>query len=224
MKGGRTYSRRLYDLEKVAGRIKSRYICISAEAKLDLEWWIGCASLFNGKSMIQKPTFCFSPTSDASRKGFGAHCGRDWFVGSRSDELKFYTDCGHVVPPPQDLPTEELDNINVLELYPVLHSIERWGPVFESHKVILITDNLQVLQIVKMGRSINKTCMQWLHRLFWLSVQYDLEFESDYIASKENVCADTLPRVMYPEVQGKLDELLLEVDLCCKNVLLDHFR
>lgn len=118
MKGGRTYCRRLYDLEKVASKIKSRYVRISAEAMKDLKWWAGCAYLFNGKSIIHKPLFCFSPTSDASRMEFGAHCGRDWFVGTWSGNLGLVTPWGHELQTPDELLPEDLEN--VLELYPVL--------------------------------------------------------------------------------------------------------
>lgn len=224
MKGGRTFCRRLYDLEKVASKMKGKFIRISSEAKKDLQWWHSCAPIFNGRSIIQKPSFCFHPTSDASKKGFGAHCGRDWFAGSWSEDWGDNSVCGHFVPPPSDLPEEELGNINVLELFPVLHAIERWGPICVSHKIVLITDNLQVLHMIRSGRSCNSTCMTWLRKIFWLSVKYDLEFVSEYIPSQDNTCADTLSRLSYPDTQGKLDDLLLDVDLCCKGILLDRFR
>lgn len=51
--------------------------------------------------------------------------------------------------------------------------------------------------MVRTGHSINTTCMKWLRNLFWLSVKYDLEFESEYIASKDNICADTISRLLY---------------------------
>lgn len=226
MKGGRTYCRRLYDLEKIASKLRGRYIRISSEARKDLEWWLGCAPFFNGRSVIKKPVFCFTPTTDASKKGFGAHCGRDWFAGSWYKDWSDDSECGHYISPPSDLPDSELDNINVLELYPVLLVllVERWGPLCESHKLVLITDNLQVLHMVRTGRSVNSTCMSWLRKLFWLSVQYDLEFESEYITSKDNICADTLSRLMYSDCSDKLEELLLGFDLCCKDILLDRFR
>lgn len=159
--------------------------------------------------------------SDSSLRGFAVHLGDDWAYGSWENNLTFDTSCGHCGCPPTELSTEDRVNINVLELWPVIARIKKWCKMYSHHKLIVVTDNLQVLAKVKTGRSINSRCMQWLS--FWVCVEFDIDLEPKYIRSAENIVADTLSRVSYAPTVNRLGELLSSYSLCCKNELVDFF-
>lgn len=223
VKGGRTYCRRLYDLEKVANKARGGYVRLSDQAREDLEWWEKFSEHFNGKSTIKKPEFIQKPTSDASLLGFGSICGNDWFCGSWTKPAPIENECSHFVNPPV-IPEHDIANINVLELYPVLEGLSRWKNLFRGHRVALVIDNLQVFYMIRTGRSVNKTCMLWLREIFWLCALNDIEITSEYIPSSENVIADTLSRLDYQSVSSRINELLDGCDMCCKLMLIESSR
>lgn len=223
VKGGRTFCRRLYDLEKEANRKGSRFVCLSPDAVEDLIWWERFGATFNGQSTIKKPIYPLYPTSDASLLGFAAHLGVDWFCGVWLNPNCNNIGCDHVVSPPE-MSDNDLKNINVLELYPVLAGIHRWKNLLRGHEVVVQIDNLQVYYMVRTGRSCNQTCMKWIRELFWLCANNDIDLSSIYIPSKENVVADALSRLKYDNVSSNINELLSETDLCCKGLLLDFCR
>lgn len=223
IKGGRSYCRRLYDLEKVAGTTKSKRVKITNDAMEDLLWWERFGAQFNGRSTIKKQVYLLKPTSDASQKGFGAYMGKDWFFGEWEDQDPPQIGCGHKLPAPE-IPKADHGNINVYEFYPVLEGIRRWKDSLSGYLVVIVTDNLQVYHIIRTGRSVNKTCMVCVRELFWLCASADIELVPEYIASKENVIADTLSRLQYRRVRDDIVNLLGDHNLCCKNALLQFCR
>lgn len=223
VKGGRTFCRRLYDLEKEANRKNSKVVGLTPEAAEDLVWWEKFATMFNGKSTIKKNVFPLYPTSDASMLGFAAYLGTDWFTGVWLNPSYPESNCSHFVTAP-DLSDSDLKNINVLELYPVLVGIDRWKETLKGHEVVVQIDNLQVYYMIRTGRSCNTTCMRWIRQLFWICFKNDIELSTVYIPSKDNVIADTLSRVGYKNVAASVCELLEGVDLCCKEVILNFCR
>ena len=62
-------------------------------------------------------------------------------------------------------------NINVLEMWPILVAVRRWGPTWEDTTVVFVTNNTQVRAALNSGRSKNKTTMAWLRLIFWVSIQ-----------------------------------------------------
>lgn len=214
VKGGRTFCRRLYDLQKMA--IQKR--------REDVEWWSRFIRVFNGKSAIGKVLYNDEMISDSSMRGFAVHLGKDWTYGSWDNTISFDSKCEHRCISPTVLNQEDLSNINVLELWPVVVGINRWCNKFAHHKLVVVTDNLQVHAMVRTGRSTNFRCMQWLRGLFWVCVTYDIELEPRYIASADNVVPDTLSRIGYTSTVNKLEPLLENHELCCKGGLLKFFR
>lgn len=79
----------------------------------------------------------------------------------------FDSDCGHLCPISPNLSAADRVNINVLELWPVVMGIRRWGHAMVGKLVNVVVDNLQVLYMIKTGRSVNAQCMEWLRDLFW---------------------------------------------------------
>lgn len=174
----------------------------------------------NGKAMINKPTIEFKSTSDASSKGFAGYLNEDWFYGIWSGSEGLNSDCNHYVAPPE-IPAKDFGNINVFELVPVYLGVHRWKAQFTSHRIIIVSDNYQVVCMIKTGRSKNATCMKWLKKIFWLGVEYDIEFEAEYIRSSDNIIADCLSRLSYPAMRQKTPILLRDVKLWCIEKLFE---
>ena len=84
-----------------------------------------------------------------------------------------------------------MDNINVLEVWPVLAAVRRWGHLWDSRTIVFVTDNTQVKAALNLGRSRNKTTMVWLHLIFWSSVRYNFDVQSVYINTKDNIICDS---------------------------------
>ena len=215
VKGGRTFSRRLFDL--CAKARNKGVIRVSGETQKDFKWWWDFCAVFNCRSLILNDNYDLPMVSDASIKGFGAWCGKDYFYGSWvNDEAFFEKGCGHQVEPPvyDNLHVHDR-NINVYELYPVLVGIKRWAKTYANTRVNCITDNMQVLAMLNSGRSKNKLCMEWLREIFWICFIHNIEIYSTYIKSEDNVLADQLSRLQYKGFPEKCQNTLIENEMCC---------
>lgn len=223
VRGGRTFCRRLYDAHKVACNTKSKCVRLNAAAKADIEWWSRFAELFNGKATILNAYFASDMTSDASLKGFAVYINDDWAAGTWSNEISVDSSCQHIACSPS-FDVYDNSNINVLELWPVLIGCHRWAHRFRNTRIRCWIDNMQVVYMLRTGRSSNPTCMGWLREIFWLSVLFNFSLEPEYIPSECNVLADTLSRVSYPKTACKLVELIDVDSLCCGDTLLHASR
>lgn len=223
VRGGRSFCRRLYDLDKCAALNQLKHVSLSIEAKRDIEWWHDFVHVFNGNSTIKKIPCVYSVVSDSSLRGYAAHFDKDWLIGSWTQDLTLDTPCCHAVPRPA-LNDFDIVNINVLELYPVLCALKRWPEFFRGLGIEIVTDNNQVMFMLRTGRSSNKQCMEWIREIFWLSATYDFDITATYIQSSANVLADTLSRVLYPATSNELLSTLERFDICCNQHLVDFSR
>lgn len=194
--GGRTFSRRVYDL---IASVKKRdhKIRLNDEFRLDLRWWLEFSANFNGRARIIQPRqSVLAVYSDASLFGFGATHNADWLAGcfKFSDERELQGWLGHHFVGSADSGCRT-ENINVLELWPVLAGVRRWGHLWSDRTVVFITDNTQVLAAINSGRSKNKTSMAWLRLIFWASVKHNFDIQSVYINTRDNIVCDSLSRL-----------------------------
>ena len=216
VRGGRTFSRRIFDLSASYTR-RSKSIPLDDAIKEDIKWWIAFCGVFNGKACIIRDCHPLSMFSDASFKGFGAWLGKDWFFGCWSEDASIHLPpgCGHIEPPP-DLNLTK--NINVFELWPLVVGLRRWGHHFRNSKLHFITDNMQVLAMVNTGRSANKLCMSWLREMFWMCFLWNIDICASYIKSEDNILADALSRLPYMGVPAKCLSLLMDSNMCCSSL------
>lgn len=221
VRGGRTFCRSIYNLEKLASKNPRKCVNLTAEVVSDIEWWNHFAHIFNGRATIQKPRFELCQYSDASLRGFAVFLGVDWVAGVWEGYTFPFsdTDCTHWVDPP-DIPPADIDNINVYELAPVLMGIRRWAPRYSQSLVTIKTDNMQVFFMIRSGRSRNNTCMRWLKEIFWVCVEWDIELETEYVTSESNELADALSRLGYFSTHFTSHEIVKSCELCCKESLL----
>lgn len=188
--------------------------------KDDIEWWFHFSEMFNGKAAIVQSYFMSDLTSDASRTGFAIYTDFDLVAGVWSDDIDTDTPCQHIVKSPK-FDVFDSANINVLELWPILVGLHRWCTLLRNSRIRVWVDNMQVLYMLKTGRSSNPTCMYWLREIFWLSVLFNFSIEPNYIPSEANIVADTLSRLSYPKTAKNLSNLVSVDQMCCSELLLD---
>lgn len=217
--GGRTFSRRVYDIISSLKR-PSHKAKLGEEFKLDLRWWIDFAKEFNGKAkIIPSLEPVISVYSDASLKGFGALHGRDWIAGfyANSGSEREASWLGHHWADADD-PGCETDNINVLELWPVVLAVDRWAERWGNRTVMIITDNTQVRAAINTGRSKNKTSMKWLRRIFWKSIKFNFDLQSVYINTHVNVICDSLSRLDSFKNIARIRDSDIAGLMCCNEI------
>ena len=142
---------------------------LNDEFHLDLKWWLEFAAKFNGKArIIPSVDPALAVYCDSSKFGFGALHADDWvacaFNFKDSRELQGWL--GDHFVSADDIGCSS-DNINILEMWPILVGVRCWGHLSEDHTVVFITDNTQVMAALNSGRSKNKITMGWLRLIFW---------------------------------------------------------
>ena len=205
IRGGRTFSRRMINLANSCSG-KWDIIGLPDWFKADIMWWKQFCSIFNGKApVIDNKVFMNEPVAtDSSMSGFGAVWQSDYVVGSWSPNPVIYADL--IVPESHwaegPLHSKENPDINLLELWPVLVAVWRWGREWIGSKVRFKSDNTQVVTMINTGRSRSVYCMAWLRELFWLCFIYDLHITAEYIRTSDNIIPDFLSRVTDPRVRS----------------------
>lgn len=217
--GGRTFSRRVYDmLSKCRGR--NYKVRLNEDFREDLYWWLDYMAVFNGKTKIiptDKPVIAMY--SDSSRKGFGALYGADWIAGTFQENKDLKQWLGHHWADADDKNCDT-DNINVLEMWPVLKGVEKWGPEWRDKTIIVVTDNTQVRAALNTGRSTNKTTMRWLRKIFWCSIMNNFDIQSVYINTKNNVICDSLSRLDAFKNIARIRDVDVMGRMCCHTLFL----
>ena len=225
VKGGKIFCKSIYELYKTLVRRNAKFIKVPDNVTDDLLWWKRLCRYFNGSSKICRESFPWPLVSDSSFKGFGAYLGEDWVAGVWHDEdcIALASTCNHVAfRPTYDLLS--YDNINELELWPIVVGLKRWALLFKNCTVTVFTDNTQVMYMLLNGGSSNEVCKKWIKEIFWLCAIYNINLLPKYINTKANLVADTLSRLPYFDSYMKLEECLLGSNLCCLNDLFQIFR
>ena len=211
VRGGRTYTRRIYDLLRDAGP-QCKRIVLSELAMLDLKWWATFISSFNGKArMFDKSCEVVTLTTDASSSGFGGHSVYDYYWG-------FWGDHDPVCPHQAKAPLEPIyrDNINVGELWPVLVALQRSCVSWKNCVVEVVTDNTQVYHELRTGGGSNPTTMGWLREVFWTTAMFNIYIKPSWIKSEDNLLADCLSRLRNVDSITVCADQIIDFDLCCR--------
>ena len=216
VKGGRTFSRRVINVVKYLPDRTHMYY-IPSWMKLDLEWWHSFMQTFNGKAKVITGDVDseISFGTDSSMTGFAAVWQSDWVLGvwgTTHPRTDISVPLHHLDCPP--IENEGCSDINVLELWPVLAAVGRWGTDWKDRKVRLWTDNTQVLHMIMTGRSRSVRCMSWIRELFWRCAIYNIQLVASHIATGDNVVPDYFSRLFDVKRRGYIQYELLS-NLCC---------
>ena len=213
--GGRTHSRRFYDLYKVILKNDLKRVKLGKSVREDLDWWLKFCATFNGKRKIEYEEYPIPLISDSSLKGFAVYKGKEWLGGTWEGEIALESSsCGHITSPP-GMDTYDRSNINKLELWPILEGLRCWYPDFKGKSVTIFTDNTQVMYMLRKGTSTNSTCMEWLREIFWITKIFNIRIVAKYVNTKSNLVADTLSRLLYIRNEGEARKCLEGSGLCC---------
>ena len=94
----------------------------------------------------------------------------------------------------------EDDNINVLELWPIVVGLNRRALHLRNKSLFVFTDNTQVMFMLLHGNSVNATCCRWIREIFWLTAIFNINIIPKYINTNSHLVADTLSRLLYPNI------------------------
>ena len=225
VKGGKMFCRNTYELYKKLMISGKKHINLSQEVISDFNWWLRIFPFFNGTVKMFTPEFEYPMLSDSSLKGFAVYMGSDWVAGTWSDyeHIPLKSKCGHVgFRPVWD--NCDRNNINELELWPVVIGLKRWVESFRDKAVCVFTDNTQVMFMLLNGSSSNLTCRNWLKEIYWLCAVYNIVIHPKYINTKSNLVADTLSRLPYFKSGLDIEDLIGQSDLCCLDNLFMAYR
>ena len=215
VRGGRTFTRRIYNLLRDTKASCSR-IALTILAILDLKWWGTFISSFNGKArMFGKDCRVVVLTTDASSTGFGGYSEDDYYWGFWGDHNPV---CGHQAK----APTEPVyyDNINVGELWPVLKALHRCAPSWRDCIIEVVTDNTQVYHELRTGRGSNPTTMAWLREIFWVTALHNIYIKPSWIRSQDNILADSLSRLRNSDCVTICADHIYDFEYCCRPHLI----
>ncbi|VDI74165.1 Hypothetical predicted protein [Mytilus galloprovincialis] len=165
---GRAFLRRLFDL--TIGHSCPHYrITLNSEARADLRAWFDFVSNYNGKSCFLFQKWVSSESlklySDAAgvHGGYAAVFGSTWFAG--------------------EWPQNMLQlHITIKELFPIVLAVEIWGHSLSNHKVLFLTDNQAVADIINKTSSRDKILMKLVRRLVLASLKFNIHFKAKHIA------------------------------------------
>ena len=225
IKGGKIFCKNVYKLYKEMVGKNLRYIHLNQKVKDDLRWWKRFCHYFNGSMKMIEEMYEYPMVSDSSFKGFAVYMDADWAAGvwDNDDYIGVVSQCQHIVSKPL-MEKFELDNINVLELWPIVVGLKRWALKLKNKSLVVFTDNTQVMFMLMNGGSVNECCCNWIKEIFWLTAIYNINLVPKYINTKSNLVADTLSRIVYPHTSSKVVELLNGSNLCCLDLLFGFCR
>ena len=216
IRGGRTFSRRIIDL--LAGLPDGNpRIRLSSNFKSDLDWWIQFAKTFNGKEFIIFPNVGDGPmfSTDASLKGYGLLADTDWQAGYFNSDLQpgGLETCNPAHEHWLNVDVNDDTNINYLELVPIWLALKRYSKTWSNCHVVCLSDNTQVVAMLRKGHSVNKQCMVLLRSIFWICATNNIYVTTEHIQGKFNHIPDMLSRIGF---SNSLSDLSFG-SICCSG-------
>lgn len=184
---GRAFLRRLIDLT-CGVRCPNFYVRLNSEARADMQAWLTFISSFNGKYVFLPTQWSSSDslslyTDAAGSKGFAAVFGSEWFAYAWSDAMKHY-------------------QIAIKELFPIVLALEHWGEKLRDSKVLFLSDNSAVVEIINKQTSKDKVLMKLIRRFVLAALRFNVYFRAKHILGKYNVVADRLSRLLFQEARA----------------------
>lgn len=87
--------------------------------------------------------------------------------------------------------------IAVKELFPIVLALEIWGSEMANRKILFMSDNMAVVEVINKQSSKEKCLMHLLRRLVLVCLSKNIFFKAKHIPGKYNVVADSLSRLQF---------------------------
>ena len=206
VRAGKSFVHRLIDLSSSVRQL-DRFVRLSREARVDLEWWCQFGQEWNGTAMMwhvdwTRPEVVL--TSDASG-GWG--CGAWW--GNRWFQLQWL-----------GLGESASYGITAKELLPIVVAVASWGKAWQGKAVLARCDNMAVVAIVNNGSSKEAEAMHLRRCLSFLEAKWAIHLWAEHVRGVDNEVADLLSRnrldhafCLHPQMERRpeaLDEEVLQ--------------
>lgn len=182
---GRAFLRRLHNA--TIGVTELHYhIRITQSMRQDMYMWISFLESFNGAVYFldqewtsDKNINFYTDSAGSFNLGCGAYFNGEWCF----------------FPWPETwAPSDVLKDMTFLELVPVVLAISLWGGKLANKKIVLHIDNQAVVAILNKLTSKSERVMTLLRSFVLASMKYNILFRAVYIASKDNIVADSISR------------------------------
>lgn len=99
----------------------------------------------------------------------------------------------------------------MLEVLPLLLVCRRFGGRWRNKKVLVFSDNVQLVTLVNKGSVSNSYCMDIIRYVFWECARFNFQLSASHIPGKSNKLADYLSRI------GLDGQLFKSFSLCCSG-------
>ena len=91
-------------------------------------------------------------------------------------------------------PLEDVRDITLLELIPVVLAISTWGSQFSNKKLIMHVDNEALVSVINKQTSKSKNVMTLVRTLVLCLLQNNTTFRSEHVPGSSNKIADSISR------------------------------
>ena len=192
---GRMFTRRLIEhMSTIPEHAADREYPLPAWVKKDLVWWHKWMDQWNGRRQIHPPGWTRNADlhlyTDASKTGYGAVYGSQWFAGTWSEEECRLTQ------------GKKRDNMPGKELLCLVKAAATWGAEW-SRKNLMIelhSDCLPVVMAAKTDTSRSQLLMSLLRTLTYLAATHEFDYRLLHVSGVDNDVADGLSRGQISEV------------------------
>jgi len=180
---GRPFCRRL--INATCGLSKPyHHLRVTKAMKHDLEMWLAFFQDFNGVSVFHDRFWTSNAEADlftdsAAGCGFGIFFAGRWVCERWPDNW---------------VQSGLTQNIMVLEMFPILVSIDLWGQNFRNKRVAFHCDNIAVVHAINTMTSKCDNVMVLLRALTLRCMKYNIMVRAEHIPGKHNIITDSLSR------------------------------
>ena len=156
-------------------------ICLTSAVKGDLHLWLQFLTQFNGKSFFLDFVWLSSDMihlyTDASGSlGYGAVFGRNWLYGAWPKRWSSL-------------------NIVILEMFPIVISVEIWANRLAKKCVTFHTDNQALVEVINKKTTKDKKLLVLVRSLVLSCLKHNILFKAVHLPGLCNTSADALSRL-----------------------------
>lgn len=195
---GRVFCRRL-SMATAGVRAPAHFVRLTASLREDLAVWSEFLECFNGRSLFLDGLSSNSElelfTDASGSMGFGAYFQGEWCAAAWPVSWREKGFCS---------------NLALLELFPILVSLEIWGERFRNRRVCFWCDNLGVVQAINSQTANSPPVILLLRRLVLRCLQLNAHLTARHVPGVANCLADSLSRFQWdrfralaPEAEGE---------------------